>query len=98
MVLSQEEISALLEPISEYTDEYARYAVWEHKDGGVYEVIKKVPFVLYEAIDDSLCISRNISLVWYRERFADKLNDSVYVRTQEHFEKAFKHIPAVNLI
>jgi len=96
MVLSQEEIEALLEPLSEYTDEYSQGAVWEHKDGGVYEIIKKVPFVLYEAIDDSLSISKNLHLVWYRLNFSDKLNDEVYVRTQEHFEKSFKYITVSN--
>lgn len=95
MMLSEEEIAILLEPL--YEDyEYSPSSVWEHKDGGKYEIIKLVPFVLNEDIGDSLSISRNLHLVWYRLNFSDKLNDEVYVRTKEHFEKSFKYITDSN--
>lgn len=52
--------------------------------------------MLNEDIGDSLSISRNLHLVWYRLNFSDKLNDEVYVRTKEHFEKSFKYITDSN--
>jgi len=96
-IISEEEISELLSEINK-EDPYEHGAAWQHKDGGMYEIIKKIPYVVYESIDESLSISRNVYLVWYRVRFADKLNHEVYVRTQEHFEKSFSWVPESDLM
>jgi len=81
----------------EKEDPYAQGAVWEHKDGGVYQIIKKEPYILVESINDEMQCSRKMTLVWYKERFSD-MTAPVYVRTKRHFEKSFSWIPESNLI
>jgi len=95
-ILSQEEISELLSVLDK-EDGYARGAVWQHKDGGMYEIISKEPKILVETPAEDIQCSRKIQLVWYRVRF-DSLAAPVYVRTQEHFEKSFSWIPESDLM
>jgi len=94
--ISQDEINALLSVLDK-EDPYAQGAVWEHKDGGVYQIIKKEPYILVESINEDFQSSRKMTLVWYKERFSD-MTAPVYVRTESHFEKSFKWIPNSDLI
>jgi len=99
-ILSQEEISELLTVLDDLNKEdiYAAGSAWQHKDGNMYEIIKKEKHIIYEPIDETLTISRNLDLIWYRVRFADRINGEVFVRTRQHFEDSFTWVPESDLM
>lgn len=94
-ILSQEEINEILSILD---GDYQTGSLWEHKEGGVYEIVQIVESSITIPINVTTTVKRAIELVWYKPRFDSKIDGNLYVRTKEHFESSFTFISEYNLI
>lgn len=83
-ILSQYEIDSLLEVLDESVEQGA---IWQHKDGGLYRVIKEHVIMFQEEPNERMTIVHKIPLVIYRGTCDNY--DKIYVRTLSHFRQSF---------